>query len=208
MTEQKPIKVAVIGGGCAAISAAFELSRPAHKGKYQVTIYQLGWRLGGKGASGRGPANRIEEHGLHLWMGSYENAFRLIRECATQSYDGIGANAESRTGETHSLQRLSSAWPSDHKTAPIGTSYRTFRQAMVFREILLAKTILLPSLLISHARLASCGRCSWRCKRVEAAGVRPKRAAIPPRRDPPISLARKAPKARTNPPNASRGSWG
>ena len=81
LSEQKPIKVAVIGGGCAAISAAFELSRPAHNGKYQVTIYQLGWRLGGKGASGRGPADRIEEHGLHLWMGSYENAFRLIREC-------------------------------------------------------------------------------------------------------------------------------
>ncbi|MGC2276528.1 MAG: NAD(P)-binding protein, partial [Candidatus Binatus sp.] len=56
MPEQKPIRVAVIGGGCAAISAAFELSRPAHNGKYQVTIYQLGWRLGGKGASGRGPA--------------------------------------------------------------------------------------------------------------------------------------------------------
>ncbi len=81
MPEQKPIKVAVVGGGCAAISAAFELSRPAHNGKYQITIYQQGWRLGGKGASGRGPADRIEEHGLHLWMGSYENAFRLIREC-------------------------------------------------------------------------------------------------------------------------------
>ena len=81
LPKQKPIRVAVIGGGCAAISAAFELSRPAHKGKYQITIYQLGWRLGGKGASGRGPADRIEEHGLHLWMGSYENAFRLIREC-------------------------------------------------------------------------------------------------------------------------------
>ena len=81
MAEQEPIRVAVIGGGCASISAAFELSRPEHKGKYQVTIYQLGWRLGGKGASGRGPSHRIEEHGLHLWMGSYENAFRLIREC-------------------------------------------------------------------------------------------------------------------------------
>jgi uncharacterized protein with NAD-binding domain and iron-sulfur cluster len=81
LPKQKPIRVAVIGGGCAAISAAFELSRPAHNGKYQITIYQLGWRLGGKGASGRGPADRIEEHGLHLWMGSYENAFRLIREC-------------------------------------------------------------------------------------------------------------------------------
>jgi len=81
LPEQAPIRVAVVGGGCASIAAAFELSRPEHKGKYQVTVYQIGWRLGGKGASGRGPADRIEEHGLHLWMGSYENAFRLIREC-------------------------------------------------------------------------------------------------------------------------------
>jgi uncharacterized protein with NAD-binding domain and iron-sulfur cluster len=77
----RPIEVAIVGGGCAAITAAFELSRPQHRGKYHVTVYQLGWRLGGKAASGRGPANRIEEHGLHLWMGFYENAFRLIREC-------------------------------------------------------------------------------------------------------------------------------
>lgn len=78
------MKIAIIGGGCASISAAYELSRPEHKGKYQITVYQLGWRLGGKGASGRGPAGRIEEHGLHLWMGSYENAFRQIRECYTE----------------------------------------------------------------------------------------------------------------------------
>ena len=76
-----PVRVAVIGGGCASIAAAFELSRPEHAGRYQVTVYQQGWRLGGKGASGRGPAGRIEEHGLHLWMGWYENAFRLMREC-------------------------------------------------------------------------------------------------------------------------------
>ena len=42
-----------------------------------------GWRLGGKGASGRnaGMHQRIEEHGLHVWMGFYENAFRLMRAC-------------------------------------------------------------------------------------------------------------------------------
>ena len=81
MSTSRPVKVAVIGGGCASIAAAFELSRPEHRGKYEVTIYQVGWRLGGKGASGRGPADRIEEHGLHIWMGFYENAFRLLREC-------------------------------------------------------------------------------------------------------------------------------
>ena len=81
MHRDGPVRVAVIGGGCASITAAFELTRPIHQGKYQVTVYQQGWRLGGKGASGRGPAGRIEEHGLHVWLGFYENAFRLLREC-------------------------------------------------------------------------------------------------------------------------------
>ncbi len=75
------IKIAIVGGGCAAMATAFELSRPEHENRYDITVYQLGWRLGGKGASGRGPSGRIEEHGLHLWMGYYENAFRLMREC-------------------------------------------------------------------------------------------------------------------------------
>ncbi len=79
------IKVAIIGGGCAGVAAAFELSAPVHQGKYAVTVYQLGWRLGGKGASGRGAADRIEEHGLHLWMGFYENAFKLMREAYAEA---------------------------------------------------------------------------------------------------------------------------
>src|SRR5215475_9729102 len=82
MTEtERVIRVAVVGGGCAALTTAFELTRPEHQGRYEVTVYQMGWRLGGKGASGRGVAGRIEEHGLHLWLGYYENAFRLLRDC-------------------------------------------------------------------------------------------------------------------------------
>jgi uncharacterized protein with NAD-binding domain and iron-sulfur cluster len=79
--SKRPISVAIIGGGCAAMTTAYELSRPEHQGRYMVTVYQMGFRLGGKGASGRGVADRIEEHGLHLWMGFYENAFALMREC-------------------------------------------------------------------------------------------------------------------------------
>ena len=79
-----PIQVAIVGGGCAGVTTAFELTRPEREGRYQVTIYQTGWRLGGKGASGRGVHDRIEEHGLHLWMGFYENAFTLLRECYTE----------------------------------------------------------------------------------------------------------------------------
>ena len=86
MSQDRPIRVAIIGGGCSAITVATELVDPKHGGRYDVTLYQQGWRLGGKGASGRGPAGRIEEHGLHLWMGFYENAFRHLREC----YEALG----------------------------------------------------------------------------------------------------------------------
>jgi len=78
------VRVAVVGGGCGSLAAAYELTRPELEGRFEVTVYQMGWRLGGKGASGRGVADRIEEHGLHLWMGFYENAFRLMRECYAQ----------------------------------------------------------------------------------------------------------------------------
>jgi len=87
MTETDPQgqsrqKIAILGGGMAALAAAFELtSQPDWKENYEVTVYQLGWRLGGKGASSRGPYGRIEEHGLHVWLGSYENAFHLMQRC-------------------------------------------------------------------------------------------------------------------------------
>lgn len=57
----------------AGLSTAHALTTPA-------TIYQRGWRLGGKAASHRGPNGRIEEHGLHVWLGYYDNAFRLMRQ--------------------------------------------------------------------------------------------------------------------------------
>ena len=74
-------KVAVLGGGMGAMSAAFELTQPHLRGRYEVTVYQPGWRLGGKCASGRGPDARIEEHGLHVWFGFYANAFHMIQRC-------------------------------------------------------------------------------------------------------------------------------
>ena len=64
------------------MSAAFELTAPHLQGRYEVTVYQPGWRLGGKCASGRGgPDKRIEEHGLHVWFGFYANAFNMIQRC-------------------------------------------------------------------------------------------------------------------------------
>src|SRR4051812_5387292 len=75
-------KVLVLGGGPAALAAACELTATEQlRERYEVTVLQIGWRLGGKGASGRNAAQhqRIEEHGLHVWLGCYDNAFALMR---------------------------------------------------------------------------------------------------------------------------------
>lgn len=79
----QPEKIAIFGGGIAGLTAAYALSAPSMARRYQITVYQMGWRLGGKGASGRNrdDHNRIEEHGLHIWLGCYENAFRVMRTC-------------------------------------------------------------------------------------------------------------------------------
>jgi uncharacterized protein with NAD-binding domain and iron-sulfur cluster len=64
----------------AGLAAAWRLTRPSGPGA-DVTVYQCGGRLGGKGASSRGPHGRIEEHGLHVWPGYYDNAFALMTAC-------------------------------------------------------------------------------------------------------------------------------
>ena len=72
-----PVKVAILGGGMAALAAAFEITKTRG---FEVTIHTLGWRLGGKCASSRGPHDRIEEHGIHGFLGSYYNAFPMLNE--------------------------------------------------------------------------------------------------------------------------------
>lgn len=87
MAEPTRTRVVVLGGGQAALTAAFQLTDPAnprHR-EFDVTVYQIGWRLGGKGATGRntdpGFHGRIEEHGFHNWFGFYDNSFRQIQDC-------------------------------------------------------------------------------------------------------------------------------
>ena len=66
----------------AGLATAWRLSEPGWRDDFEsITVYQRGWRLGGKGASSRGVNGRIEEHGLHVWLGWYENAFQLLQEC-------------------------------------------------------------------------------------------------------------------------------
>lgn len=81
----KKTKIAVLGGGLGSMSAlAWITSAPGARERFDITVYQMGWRLGGKGASARGPGKRVEEHGLHIWFGFYENAFRTMREALAE----------------------------------------------------------------------------------------------------------------------------
>ncbi len=84
MTPDAKQKIAVLGGGMGALSAAFYITeQPGWSDKYEMTVYQQGWRLGGKCASGRdmrpGYGHRIYEHGLHLFAGFYNQSFDLMR---------------------------------------------------------------------------------------------------------------------------------
>lgn len=77
-------KVAIIGGGMGGLAAALCLKHPNNPKRdlYEVTVYQMGWRLGGKCATGRNPilGERNQEHGLHCFFGFYENTFRLLHD--------------------------------------------------------------------------------------------------------------------------------
>jgi uncharacterized protein with NAD-binding domain and iron-sulfur cluster len=87
-------KVAILGGGCGGLAAAWGLTAtPALRQRYEVSVYEASWRLGGKGSSGRSPhpsddggrGRRIQEHGLHVWFGFYEHAFRMLRGAYAES---------------------------------------------------------------------------------------------------------------------------
>ena len=82
------VKVAIVGGGMAGMSTAWELCRQNEAKNasecYEITVYERSARLGGKGASTRDDEGRILEHGLHVWLGFYENAFAIMRECYSE----------------------------------------------------------------------------------------------------------------------------
>lgn len=82
-------KVAILGGGLASLTAAWKLSRDqASRETYDITLYQVGWRVGGKTSNGFGPGGRIEEKGIHIFQGWYRNAFEMVRD----AYDVIAEN--------------------------------------------------------------------------------------------------------------------
>jgi uncharacterized protein with NAD-binding domain and iron-sulfur cluster len=83
-------RLAVLGGGLGSLSTLFHLTEdPGWEEKFEITLYQQGWRLGGKCASARdlkpGYGGRVLEHGLHLFGGFYNYSFAMLRRC----YDAL-----------------------------------------------------------------------------------------------------------------------
>jgi uncharacterized protein with NAD-binding domain and iron-sulfur cluster len=78
--DSRKKRLAIVGGGPSALVAAFHLTQKEPEA-YDITVYEMSWRLGGKTVSGRGEHGRIEEHGLHILFGCYHNVFATMIDC-------------------------------------------------------------------------------------------------------------------------------
>ncbi|MEM7547878.1 MAG: NAD(P)-binding protein [Pseudomonadota bacterium] len=79
-------KIAILGAGPSALVAAFRLTQePDWDKKYEITVYQQGWRVGGKCATGRDIDKhmRVYEHGIHGFLGCYYNALTVMQDVFT-----------------------------------------------------------------------------------------------------------------------------
>lgn len=101
-------KLAFVGGGPATLAAVYHLTRN-EPDQYDITIYEMSWRLGGKTASGRDEHGRIEEHGLHILFGSYHNVFRTMIDCYREMRE-----KKLVAGEVHWLQDFADAVTPHH----------------------------------------------------------------------------------------------
>jgi uncharacterized protein with NAD-binding domain and iron-sulfur cluster len=71
-------RAVVLGAGPAGLSAALAL---IESGDYDVDVYQMGWRAGGKCATGRDEGHyRARQNGSHYLFGCYHNSFALIQQ--------------------------------------------------------------------------------------------------------------------------------
>jgi uncharacterized protein with NAD-binding domain and iron-sulfur cluster len=93
-TSTRPRKLAVFGGGLGSLSAVFALTElPGWRERFDICVYQIGWRLGGKARSGRNlrAHGRNEALGHPVWYGWYDNAFALARRVYAETRRAPGA---------------------------------------------------------------------------------------------------------------------
>lgn len=82
-----PKKIVIVGAGPSGLATAFALTdQPGWQERYSIDMYQLGWRVGGKCATGRNPdANeRLQEHGIHVFGNMYFNTLQMVQKVFTE----------------------------------------------------------------------------------------------------------------------------
>lgn len=82
--KTKKKRIVALGGGLGTLAALFAITElPGWQDRFDITLYQIGWRLGGRARSGRNARMhmRSEAYGHHVWWGCYDNAFALLRRC-------------------------------------------------------------------------------------------------------------------------------
>jgi uncharacterized protein with NAD-binding domain and iron-sulfur cluster len=87
-------RLVVLGGGLGSLAAVYALTEvPGWQERWDVTLYQIGWRLGGRARSGRNLRAhlRSEAYGAQVWWGCYDNAFALLRRCYKELARPVGA---------------------------------------------------------------------------------------------------------------------
>lgn len=106
-------KIAILGGGPASLAAAYELTNsPDWRDHYaEITVYQQGFRLGGKLACGRDPSRpwRMEEHGLHVFLGFYQSTLEMLGRC----YNEIELDLDDELigiDRIHFLEKVDDRW--------------------------------------------------------------------------------------------------
>jgi uncharacterized protein with NAD-binding domain and iron-sulfur cluster len=129
----KPPRIAIVGGGPAGLSAAFHLTELPGGRDLDITVYQLGWRLGGKAATGRDPdkSGRIEEHGIHGFCKFYFSAWEMMKKVYAEVGEG-GPHAEPRlpvrriesaflpSSTVYRVENIDGAWKSELGAMPEG----------------------------------------------------------------------------------------
>jgi uncharacterized protein with NAD-binding domain and iron-sulfur cluster len=118
LTERQ--RIVIVGAGVSGLATAFALTDPTNnpgwKDRYSVDVYQMGWRVGGKCATGRDADNhdRIQEHGIHVFGNMYFNSLRMVK--AVQEEVVWDAHDKFRTMDTAflpSVITLNTEWMND-----------------------------------------------------------------------------------------------
>ncbi|MBN8609833.1 MAG: NAD(P)-binding protein [Deltaproteobacteria bacterium] len=86
-------RIAILGAGPAALTAAWNLSEPGLA--HEITIYTQGWRAGGLCASGRvGEQQWINQNGTHYIFGCYDATVGLL----SAAYQVLAQKGDTRFG--------------------------------------------------------------------------------------------------------------